>query len=59
MKKLCSLIVFVFIVASFTSCTELNDEDNYTTQDFQAIDKKDSSNPNGSGQGGDDDNGED
>ena len=49
MKKLCSLIVFVFIVASFTSCTELNDEDNYTTQDFQAIDKKDSSNPNNNG----------
>jgi hypothetical protein len=51
MKKL--IIFFAVLFAfSLTSCTDLISEDDETILQTQAIDKDDSVNPGGSGQGG-------
>lgn len=52
MKNLFTLMAFVMLI-SFNSCTEnIITEDEQLIFEIQTIDKQDSSNPGGSGQGG-------
>ncbi len=48
MKKLFILLAFI-AVASFTSCTDLNEDDETIIEQIQAIEKEDSTTPDGNG----------
>ncbi|WP_157821949.1 hypothetical protein [Tenacibaculum sp. Bg11-29] len=57
MKKVLVILV-MFSVVILTSCTDNSEENLIEKESLQLIDKDKSKNPNGGGQGGDDDNGE-
>ncbi|WP_271406954.1 hypothetical protein [Tenacibaculum soleae] len=58
MKKVLVVLV-MFCVVLVTSCTDNTEENLVKQEKFQLIDKDKSKNPNGGGQGSEDDNTED